>query len=300
MKLINGVIYCLHICGKGYIGQTFKDPWKKRIYRHLSDLRGNIHDNGYLQNMYNKYGESSLNYFLVVEGVASLQELNELEEHYIAILGWFNNPERGMNLHSGGLNRIPSKETRCKLSEKGRGRKRSPESVAKTALGNSKPLPTIIGPDGTRYENECGIAPFARKHGLHDGDLSRVISGKQAHTKGFHLEGIDPEVERLKRIAKMAESKRGKKRGPPSPEARAKMSAVQRGKKLSPEHIANSALARSKPVSGALIAPDGTKYQNVVGLRPFCREYDLNYSSMHRLINGKQSRHRGWVWKSEQ
>lgn len=46
---------------------------------------------------------------------------------------------------------------------------------------------------------------------------------------------------------------------------------------------------------GSLKSPDGTIYKNVKGLRPFCREQNLDPSSLKRVIDGKYKQHKGWT-----
>lgn len=53
--------------GKSYIGSTTVS-FKKRLIQHTSELRRNKHKNKYLQNAYNKYGESSFNILILFIG----------------------------------------------------------------------------------------------------------------------------------------------------------------------------------------------------------------------------------------
>lgn len=69
------------ISGLIYIGQT-KQTFIKRFYAHNHDLKNNIHDNKWLQNSFNKYGENAFIFDIVC--IASDESiLDQLEMFYI-------------------------------------------------------------------------------------------------------------------------------------------------------------------------------------------------------------------------
>jgi len=121
--------------GMSYIGKTgmnFGDSWDS----HRSLLRSGKHDNPYLQNAWNKYGEANFE-FAVIEAVSDAGLLNELEMAYIAE---YRKRSMSYNLHDGGdggynLGKHLSDETKRKIGEKNRvnmtGRKASAETRAK-------------------------------------------------------------------------------------------------------------------------------------------------------------------------
>lgn len=117
-----------------YIGSAVNI--RKRWGHHLSDLRRNKHGNGKLQNHYNKYGESDLQFSILLGCEKS--DLLKAEQYFIdSYKPFFNiNPIAGSN-----LGRIFSEETRKKNSEshKGitsgnKGNKYSVESRKKVSL----------------------------------------------------------------------------------------------------------------------------------------------------------------------
>lgn len=85
------------INNKCYIGQA-KD-YKVRFYAHKNNLKRNKHENQYLQNAWNKYGEENF----LFEVIDSGENYNELEKHYIKL---YNSTKReyGYNILSGGEN----------------------------------------------------------------------------------------------------------------------------------------------------------------------------------------------------
>ena len=97
-NIISG-IYCIEnkINHKKYIGQAVSiyDRWAK----HKSELYNNKHDNDYLQNAWNKYGEDNFS-FSILE-ICKEDALNEKERYYIDL---YNSLDRdyGYNLKSGG------------------------------------------------------------------------------------------------------------------------------------------------------------------------------------------------------
>ena len=86
------------INGKKYVGSTGSSQgFNKRWRDHKKDLKGNYHDNQYLQNAFNKYGESNFEWIILEE--CSDYELILREQ------AWINyndsmNPKYGYNLVS--------------------------------------------------------------------------------------------------------------------------------------------------------------------------------------------------------
>lgn len=76
-------IYCLTINNKNYIGSS--KNIKKRLRRHRTLLRNNLHDNKYLQNLYNKY--KSCEYKIIEEFDKNIttKELRVKEKEYIQL-----------------------------------------------------------------------------------------------------------------------------------------------------------------------------------------------------------------------
>lgn len=69
------------INGKVYVGQT-GERFLRRYWHHQWKLRDNSHDNMYLQNAWNKYGEDNFEY-VILEVAEDLNLLDELEIKYI-------------------------------------------------------------------------------------------------------------------------------------------------------------------------------------------------------------------------
>ena len=77
----------------------------------------------------------------------------------------------------------------------------------------------------------------------------------------------------------ISERTKGKQR---SQETKDAMSARRKGKPN--KHLAKTWLC---------ISPDGTEFV-VVGLQPFCKQYNLDSDAMRKVANGKCKHHKGW------
>lgn len=116
-----------------YVGQT-RESFIRRYWHHRWKLRDGSHDNQYLQNAWNLYGEDNF-VFIAIESVDNATLINDLEIEYIGIYRKMN---CCYNLIDGGCGRsgIPlSDEHKRKIGEKNRinmlGRKASEETKRK-------------------------------------------------------------------------------------------------------------------------------------------------------------------------
>ena len=119
--------------GKVYVGQT-GERFLRRYWHHQWKLRDNSHDNMYLQNAWNKYGEDNFEY-VVLEVTNDSSLLDELEIKYIDYYKK-NNLSYNMLLGGGGRRGFKMSENTKKLiAEKNRqhmlGTKHSEETKRK-------------------------------------------------------------------------------------------------------------------------------------------------------------------------
>jgi predicted GIY-YIG superfamily endonuclease len=173
--------------GKVYVGQTqdFKERWQQ----HKTDLRGNYHENRYLQSAWNKYGEKAFK-FIKLE-YCTIDQLKEREQHHIDIY-WakgvcynlakdVRSPMRGLKhteetkLRMSELHKNPSEETRRKMSVAAKARKRIPlseETKRKMSQSLKGRSPTFLGRNHTEEtkhkigaSKQGGASPFlGKKH----------------------------------------------------------------------------------------------------------------------------------------
>lgn len=114
-------ITCLNN-GKFYFGQTkrLRERWRD----HLSALRSNRHDNPRLQSCFNKYGEDSLVFELIIE--CSQEFLTTLEQNMLDY--WFGFP---VCMNDNPVAEVPPTS---KPDKKRRGWKHTPEAREKIRL----------------------------------------------------------------------------------------------------------------------------------------------------------------------
>ena len=82
---------------KIYIGLT--NNITRRRSRHFTDLRGNRHDNHFLQKEFNIYGEDAFSFSVEFKGDITEKEIGEKEKEYIKIYDSYRN---GYNQNEGG------------------------------------------------------------------------------------------------------------------------------------------------------------------------------------------------------
>lgn len=120
--------------GEKYIGQTTKkihERWRTHAH-HTSGCTK-------LKNAIQKYGEAAFE-LTIIEKCETIAQLNDREVHWINELNTLS--PNGYNLMTGGLNHIPSTETREKISKALTGLKRSPEDCLRNSLAQLKRPPT--------------------------------------------------------------------------------------------------------------------------------------------------------------
>ena len=121
------------INGKIYIGRTIM--YNERWQTHRKLLRKGTHQNIYLQNSWNKYGENNFEFKMLI---FCDEEFLASEEHYWATLLDVHNEKFGYNIEptdpNGKVRR--SKETIAKIAAKNKGRKYSDESKMKISIAN--------------------------------------------------------------------------------------------------------------------------------------------------------------------
>jgi group I intron endonuclease len=124
-----------------YIGsaQNIKGRWQL----HISELRRNKHKNGRLQNHFNKYGESDLQFSLVVG--CDKENLISYEQFYIDSLGPYFNI---LKIAGSALNFKHSEETIKHLRQIHLGHKMTPEQNENNRLAR---LGKPVYPKGTKF-----------------------------------------------------------------------------------------------------------------------------------------------------
>lgn len=168
-----------------YIGQTIN--FKERKRRHLKDLRKGNHSNIIMQRSFNKYGETSFIFELILS--CSKEELTIKEQE---ILSFYleNKSNLVMNLiHVVEDSWVHTQETKKKLSEIRKGKPGTPHTEAhkeKMRTGLSCHPCKLISPDNVIHEF-ISITEASKKTGVHFRNLWRVINKERSHAKGWKL-----------------------------------------------------------------------------------------------------------------
>lgn len=159
--------------GKKYIGSAVN--FQRRWWKHTEELKLNRHHSIKLQNSWNKHGSDSFE-FSVLEYVESLSLLIEREQVYLDAIdasksGYNICPNAGSRIGS-----VTSEETKRKLSEALKGRKRKPhsdesrEKMRQGMLGKKPSKETIAkvvaANTGRKHPSEFGAAISIRKKGV--------------------------------------------------------------------------------------------------------------------------------------
>jgi group I intron endonuclease len=158
---------------KIYIGQTIQKQYKKRWRYHRWHLRNNKHENVYLQNSWNKYGEDSF-LFNIIETCQTQTELNHRED---VLIKEYRNKNLSYNMTAGGRHQPCTEETRHKLSIIS---KRNGKKLAKT-------FPGLIGPDSTIYDPVVNLTEFCQTHNLERNNIRKLYNGKWSQWKGWRM-----------------------------------------------------------------------------------------------------------------
>jgi group I intron endonuclease len=271
--------------GKQYIGSSINI--ENRIRQHLCALIHNKHHSILFQYAFNKYGWEYFEATIMEE--CTLEELHEREQFYLDTIRPFDSsigynismdaiaPTRGrkINLSDESMQKKRDRmlgntitlgyhhtdDTRQRMSNSRKGRSPSEETLRKSREAHIKTWAGLVSPDGIVYPEITNLAEFCKIHNLNSGNIQALYKGTREQCKGWTT--VD------KYYVKKERSDKGKKTG--------------RKEK------------RAKVWEGYLISPDGEKYKDIVDLRWFCEEQNINYCCIQRLYRNPGKRiYRGW------
>jgi group I intron endonuclease len=189
-----------------YIGSAVNMQGRK--YYHLWRLRKNIHENPILQHHYNKYGESDLQFSLLLE--CPKEQLITREQDFIDALDpWFNICKTAGNT----LGRKASKETREKQSNIKKDK--HPTIETRKKMSNSM----IGNRNGVGNKNALGKPGYWKNRHLSEETLIKLRKPKSEEQK-----------ERMKGNKYGLGNQNWKLRPPDSEETRKKKSMSHQGK----------------------------------------------------------------------
>jgi group I intron endonuclease len=258
---------------KSIIGET--GNVRKRINYHIQNLKGNRHENLYLQNAWNKYG-----YYNFSFNVLEYCEFTEckIKENYYCLLYNTHNPEKGFNLRPTGndLKNKFTEEHKQKIKEslkksekfknrdsgKGmRGKVHSEESRKKISNSNK----------GKSHSEQTRLK------------LSIVNKGKTRSEKS---------------VKKQIESRKNNNKPWHTTETREKMSEAAKGRKFSKYSIEKMKLSRYKPIIQYDL--EGNFIKEWLGASQVRDKLGYNQSNITGVCNGLRKTHKNFIWKYKQ
>lgn len=178
-------IYCIENTKnkKVYIGSS-KNIYQ-RLLKHFALLRHNKHQNGHLQNAWNKYGEDVFRWYVLE--FCSEDKLTETEQLCIDLFGAEYNITRIVERNTlSEESRIKQGNTRRKLHQEGK------------LEWNFNPVPLYVYDlDGNfLFMNPLGVKDTACKLGISASSICRVTNGTYSQCKGYRfsykLENLPP------------------------------------------------------------------------------------------------------------
>ena len=169
-------IYCIEnvVNHKIYIGSS-KNIYQ-RLLKHFALLRHNKHENAHLQNAWNKYGESSFEWFVIEK--CDITILTKREQYCIDLF------EAEYNITKKVERNILSKESRIKQGET---RRRLHEEGK--LEWNFNPIPIYVyNLDGNfLFVNPNGVKDTATKLNIAASSICRVLNGTYQQCKGYRF-----------------------------------------------------------------------------------------------------------------
>lgn len=247
---------------KIYVGSSIDIEY--RIETHIRELRKNHHNNTYLQNAWNKYGEENF-VFEIVELVDDVAQLRDIENWYIK--NWKCTTHKfGYNILSDtniGLGVKASKEVRKKISEACKGAKNGNYGRKHTKEEIQRIRDNRWGKD---YVCKPKKSSYIRKTPEELAESRRLFSEK---CKGRKLS-----EETKQKLSKLATGRKA------SEELKRRFSEQRRGSKNS-----NSKLTRQQVLEIYEKMNSGINYKEV------CKEYGVGQCWVYKI---KRKEH--WVF----
>ena len=188
---------------KKYIGQSRNIEY--RWNQHKSLLNRNKHHNKYLQNSWNKYGESVFDFIIIEECHKNI--LNDRERYWIDYYNTFYD-KKHYNLTLDGDSRIYSKEVREKISKSRKGQRLTESTKRKLSEANKGKKLT------QQHKEKISKALKGKKNSEnHNKNISKARKGikfTESHKRNLSkAHKGNKHTEATKR--KMSESRKGKK-----------------------------------------------------------------------------------------
>jgi group I intron endonuclease len=258
------------ISGSFYIGSTTRS-FRERKNEHWSKLKAGEHGNPILQASWRKHGEHSF-VFEVIEVIEQPEDILPREQYWLDL---YSQDDKCCNL-GGACNRagVPvSEETKRILSEKARQQMSDPAARKVVSESSKKQW-------SNQDYRERNIASRTGKRQSEESNRKRSETKKRLYAESEAYRS------RMKRMHDIRWD---------NPGAKQRMADNLR-KRWKDGDIRKKHEEKVAKVYDGFISPNGVIYRNVKNLMAFCREHNLNSSSMSDVFYGKRGRksHKGW------
>lgn len=295
---------------KVYVGQT-NSSVKERFRQHVTKLNNNIHTNKHLQYSWNKYGKDCF-HIEELEECHTQEQLDEREKFYIE---QYNSTDRAIGYNKrgggdGGGNH--SKETKILLSEKAKEQwendrehleyKRRTQWTPELRKQMSRTIKERWK-DPEYIEHQKNIRSSkqyreALKEGIKNSDYDRSKGLRKRWADEDYKKRLSKSIKKALNTPETSEKRKKKlKQVWSDPELLKKHSAIMKKVAQDPEHCEKISKGLSK-YFGHVESPDGKVYR-VDGIRRFCREHDLAYSSFRSIKYNPNKTYKGWKFLYE-
>jgi hypothetical protein len=262
MATLSGVYMVLHIrSDTRYVGSAARRI-SNRWAEHRYALRKGFHRNPKLQNAWNKYGEHEFA-FVILENCAP----EDCLDREAAWVEYFRDQGKPLyNLRPDARSQLGFKhtaETVARVTEKLRGKKRTPEQVETqrqrmqgvnpTWLAESRiqEWPDAVSPDGLRYSIR-NLNDFCEQYGLDVSAMRKVLLGQRSNHQGW-----------------------------------------TRYNSHEGAHVFSGPI-RQVGRRAVLTDPQGQTYETT-NLKAFCRDHSLHSASLWQVCAGHWHHHHGWT-----
>jgi len=256
--------------GKYIIGET--GNVKKRLAYHVQNLKGNRHENPYLQNAWNKYGEDKFSYHVLE--YCNFSECKIREDYYCKLYDSHNN-DKGFNLRPTGID-LKSKfpqETKDKI---------------KKSLQTSEKFKNRDSGKGMRGKKHSGETKLQMSNSAKGKILSKETRKKISEArKGKKL--------KKESILKQIDSRKKNNNPWHTDITKQKISESNKGKAKSKTHCENMKLSRYKTVLQYDL--HGNFIKEWLGASQIRDELGYNQSNITGVCNGLRKTHKGFIWK---
>lgn len=176
-------VYCIKnlLNNKSYVGSSINI--KLRLQRHKNLLKNKKHNNSYLQNSWNKYGEEYFSCYILE--VCNESDLIIKEQKWVDILGEYN-------ITKEVIRNTPSEESKIKMSNTRKARIASGE-IFKTNTKKIKKY-SLKGEFIKEYDT---IKSASVENNVSTDQIRRVLKGINSTAKGFQWKYSNSEKEIL-------------------------------------------------------------------------------------------------------